>query len=116
MGADALTQKQAEQDEIKRLKEEILKQKEVDTDEIRRLKEENARLQIQKFDMLLPPQPKDLVCAKTAPAQPFEPDGFAIKDSFVVQKPLVKPDIEVDEASTELFKLICSPNGRQHFW
>lgn len=114
--ADALTQKQAEQDEIKRLKEEMLRQKEVDTDEIRRLKEENARLQIQKFDMLLPPQPKDLVCAKTAPAQPIEPDGFALKDSFVVQKPLVKPEVEIDEASTQLFQLICSPNGRQHFW
>merc|ERR1711937_815509 len=74
---------EALEQEIEKLQADALTQKQVDTDEIRRLKEENARLQIQKFDMLLPPQPKDLVYAKTAPAQPIEPDGFALKDSFV---------------------------------
>jgi len=111
---DALKQKQADEDEVKRLKEEMLKQKQAEKEKITRLEEQNARLRLEKMDIPLPPEPKDLSRAKTLPSYLNEPDSN--KDYSVEEKPFVKSDAEPDEENMELFQVICSPNGRRHFW
>lgn len=104
---DTLKQKHMEQEEeIKRLKEDTLKQKQAE-EEIKRLKEENDRLK-QNSDLVVPPpQSKDLLRAKT-----WSNDS----ESDVIIKNDMKADMEQDDFPAEMFNLISSPNGRQHFW
>merc|ERR1719240_1312946 len=95
-------QKQTEQEEeIKQLKADMQKQQEA----MNRLQEDNARMSLQNMNQLPLPSPTKLACAKICADLDLNEDYLGALESES------KPDIDQDDATRQLFDLVCSPSG-----
>jgi ABC-type methionine transport system ATPase subunit len=97
------------------LQADALKQRQVEEEEIRRLTGEINRLKLLNVDLQLPLQP-NLVRAKTAPMASKCNELVTNEAYFGTQRTDSKSDLKQNELELEGLSLISSPLGRRHFW